>query len=253
MIRTWTRWMAAGAMLAGLAMMAAGCANPADDVPSAVVNDPQPEPAPGESAAPSIGAAPGAEVPAPTPADPAVPAPVAASPGTPTTTTTLAIAPDLSKVDFVGSKVTGSHSGGFKDFTGTLDLGGDGSELTGLSAEIVTDSLWSDNDRLTGHLKSPDFFDATKFPKATFVATEVKPGGADGATHTVTGNLTLHGVTKSITFPVRFKADAATAALDSEFSINRKDFGIQYAGQTNDLIRDEVVIKLAIKAPRGRG
>ena len=91
---------------------------------------------------------------------------------------------------------------------------------------------------------------AAKFPKASFVTTEIKPGGEKGATHTVTGNLTLHGVSKSIQFPAKIADSPEAATLDSEFFLNRKDFQINYPGMANDLIRDEVVIKLAIRAER---
>ena len=115
-------------------------------------------------------------------------------------------------------------------------------------------STWTDNDRLTGHLKRPDFFDVAKFPKSTFETTGITKGSTDAkakdATHTVTGNLTLHGVTKSIQFPARIGVTADAATLDSEFFLNRKDFQINYPGMANDLIRDEVVINLAIRAPR---
>ena len=111
------------------------------------------------------------------------------------------------------------------------------------------DSVWTDTEKLTGHLKSADFFDASKFPKSTFESTEIKAGSSDAkakdATHTVTGNLTLHGVTRSIEFPAKIVVSPDSASLDSEFFINRKDFGIIYPGMANDLIRDQVVLKLA--------
>src|SRR5215212_4900638 len=111
-------------------------------------------------------------------------------------------------------------------------------------------SVAADAAYLAEHLKSADFFDAPKLPESTFVSTDIKPGGEKGATHTVTGNLDLHGVTKAIAFPATIKVDAAAATLDAEFYIKRDDFGIRYAGRTNDLIRDEVVIKLHVRAPR---
>ena len=73
-----------------------------------------------------------------------------------------------------------------------------------------------------------------------------------GATHTVTGNLELHGVKKSITFPATIQVTLDNAAVDAEFAIDRKDFGIVYAGKADDLIRDGVVIKLNLKVPRTR-
>ena len=69
------------------------------------------------------------------------------------------------------------------------------------SVVVEMASVKSDDEKLTGHLQSPDFFDVAKYPKATFESTEIKKGGDKGATHTVTGNLDFHGVKKSITFP----------------------------------------------------
>jgi polyisoprenoid-binding protein YceI len=66
----------------------------------------------------------------------------------------------------------------------------------------------------------------------------------------VTGNLTLHGVTKAITFPATIRVTPTGFEVDAEFTINRKDFGIVYAGQQDDLIRDDVVIKLNIRASK---
>ena len=110
------------------------------------------------------------------------------------------------------------------------------------------DSTWSDNDRLTAHLKNDDFFDVPNHPISTFVVTSV---GAAGSEQTVTGNLTLRGVTRSISFPstVRVADDAVT--VQAEFAINRKDFNVNYAGRADDLIRDNVVIKLDLRATPG--
>ena len=76
----------------------------------------------------------------------------------------------------------------------------------------------------------------------------MKPGGEKGATHTITGNLTLHGVTKSITFPATIAVSPEAITVDGTFSINRKDFGINYAGAADNLIRDEVVLTLKVRA-----
>ena len=89
-----------------------------------------------------------------------------------------------------------------------------------------------------------------KFPKATFTSTEIKAGGDKGATHTVTGELDLHGVKKTISFPATLAVTADGATGTAEFSINRKDFGLVYPGKPDDLIRDDVGIKLSLKATR---
>ena len=87
-----------------------------------------------------------------------------------------------------------------------------------------------------------------KYPQATFESTEIKAGGAQGDTHSITGNLNLHGVTKAITFPAAISATPEAITVNSAFSINRKDFGINYAGASDNLIRDEVLLKLTVRA-----
>ena len=159
----------------------------------------------------------------------------------------LAINPSNSKVEFVGAKVTASHPGGFTDFSGKVELG-DPIEQSRVQLTIQTASLYADKEKLTKHLQSPDFFDVAKFPTATFESTEIKK---EGEGHTVSGNLTLHGVTKQISFPATISASDTEVSANAEFSINRQDFGINYPGMKDDLIRDLVVIKLSLKLPKG--
>ena len=108
----------------------------------------------------------------------------------------------------------------------------------------------TDEDALTAHLKTPDFFDVARYPKATFVSTKIEPGNAGGEAFNVTGNFDLHGVKKSITFPATIQVAPDSVAVNAEFAINRKDFALVYAGKADDLIRDGVLIKLTVKAPR---
>ena len=75
-------------------------------------------------------------------------------------------------------------------------------------------------------------------------------GGAGGATDTVTGDLELHGEKKSISFPATITVTADGVSGTAEFSINRKDFKIVYPGKPDDLIKDDVAIKLAIRAKK---
>jgi polyisoprenoid-binding protein YceI len=164
---------------------------------------------------------------------------------------TLQFSNETSKIGFVGSKVTGSHEGAFTKFRGTVRLADGKPEASSVEVDIDTDSVKVEPEKLQNHMKSPDFFDTAKFPKATFKSTEIKPGGANGATHTVTGNLNLHGKEKSISFPATLAVSGTEASAKAEFSINRKDFDIVYPGAPNDLIREGVVIKLDLHAPRG--
>lgn len=161
----------------------------------------------------------------------------------------LTISPETSKVEFVASKVTRSHNGSFKQFSGQIDLDPNSTANSRVSIDIDTSSVVADDDQLTGHLKTSDFFDVAKFPKATFVSTKIEPGSS-AQTFNVTGNFDLHGVKKSISFPATIKVSPDNVTVNAEFSINRKDFGIIYAGKADDLIRDGVVIKLDLNVPR---
>ncbi len=149
-----------------------------------------------------------------------------------------------STISFVGSKVTGSHDGGFEKFEGTIAVA-NGNIVPPSKVTIQTDSIWSDNNRLTGHLKSPDFFNVAEYPTAEFAVTSMRKT-AQGTE--LTGNLTLHGVTKSITFKPDVSVSGDEVTLKAEFDIMRFDFGIVYKGKADDLIRDEVVIKLDVRA-----
>ncbi|HEX3593608.1 MAG TPA: YceI family protein [Polyangiaceae bacterium] len=157
---------------------------------------------------------------------------------------------DGSKVDFVGAKVTAKEAGSFKTFSGKIVSADGRPENANVTVEIDIASLTVPEAKLVNHLKSPDFFDAEKFPKAVFVSTSIKPGGEKGATHTVSGNLTLHGVTKSIAFPATLSLSPAAAHASAEFAINRKDFGIVYPGAPDDLVKDDVLIQLTILAKK---
>lgn len=211
-------------ILLALALASAGCEDPAADKPKAKVG-----PAISATAAAS-GEAAGATKPA-------------AAKGT-----AFALDAGTSKLGFVGSKVTGKHDGGFKTFTATANLAEAGTVEGGsVQVEIDTKSIFSDADKLTGHLMNEDFFDVEKFPKASFASTEITKGGDGDHTHTVKGNLTLRGETKAITFPATITLEGETVTVKSEFAINRKDFGMAYPGKPDDLIRDDVVIKLDLK------
>ena len=155
-----------------------------------------------------------------------------------------------SNLAFVGAKLTGKHEGSFETFSGSVQLVDHAPEKSSVKVEVDMASVQVEPAKLEGHLKSPDFFDVAKFPKASFESTAVKPGGAEGRTHTVTGNLTLHGVTRSISFPATIQVNGDTLSVNAEFAINRKEFGIVYPGMPDDLIKDDVLIQLKLGANR---
>ncbi len=166
-------------------------------------------------------------------------------------TETFAVDAAGSTVGFTGSKVTGKHDGKFEKFTGSITLVG--GKVEGIVFDAETASVKTDDVKLDDSLKTSAFFDVKRFPTATFASSAIKAGGASGATHTVTGELTLHGVKKTISFPATITDGAEAVAGTAEFVINRKDFGIITPGYSDDLIRDEVVLKIALKATRKKG
>lgn len=209
MPRTMLMLLAASLCLPGML----ACANPADNVPAAEVKE-------------------------------ATEAPAAAEAMEEAGAQTFEVG-EGSSVSFIGSKITGSHDGGFHGVDGEITLVDSDPSKSSVRLEIDTTTLWADDDRLSGHLKSPDFFDVEKYPMATFTSTSIVPA-EDG--YTVTGNLDLHGMQKSITFPAQIEAGPDQVTAKAEFSIMRFDFGIVYPGKPDDLIRDEVVVKFDVVA-----
>jgi len=177
----------------------------------------------------------------------AQPVPVAAAGEAPAKTDpasvkTLTLDPAASKFDFDAAKITKTHHGSFKQFAGSATLLGD--ELHSLAVEVETPSVEADDPKLTGHIKTADFLDVEKFPKATFKSSRVteKPSST-GATHEVTGALTLHGVTQEISFPVTVTQTPESVTGKAEVAIDRQKFNIKYPGMPDDLIKDEVLLK----------
>lgn len=180
--------------------------------------------------------APVAEVTAPV-AEPATPEP----PATPATAgATLKGDNTTGSIVFVGGKITGSHSGGFNTFSasGTVADG----QLTAIEGTIDMASTHADAEKLTGHLKSPDFFSIEEFTTSTFKSSSIAAVTTGG--HTVTGILNFHGVEKQISFPATITVADGSASLKAEFSLNRKDFGVVYPGKPDDLIKDDVLVTL---------
>lgn len=215
--------------IAGLllgSILSSGCAeNPADKVPSANVNTPAAQPAEATETPVAGQAA--------TPADPAA--------------GVSYLFPADAEVAWVGSKVTGSHDGGFKKVEGRVTLPGEDMEQAVVDITIDTTSIYSDDEKLTSHLKSEDFFAVASYPTASFKSTGIKKTDQN---YEITGDLTLHGVTKSVSFPADIMLEGDKLKTKAEFAINRKDFEIVYAGKPDDLIRDEVVIKFDITAAK---
>lgn len=161
----------------------------------------------------------------------------------------LAIDTARSEIRWRAAKVTRAHDGGFRTFDGTVTF--DGSTVTGVDLTIDTRSIWSDTERLTNHLKSEDFFEVERYPTATFEADQIVPVDSAGATHLVTGNLTMHGQTHGVTFPATLTVNDGTVQATADFIIDRTDWAINYKGQADDLIENDVRLIFDVVATDG--
>lgn len=167
-----------------------------------------------------------------------------------------------STIEWIGTKPVGQHHGTFKIQDGTLIL--NGGNVEGGSFVIDIKSLTPDdqndeyNTKLQGHLLSADFFDAENHPTGTFEITTVTEGVENGeglvmkdATHMVTGNLTLKGITKSITFPAKITVNEDNVIADANFNIDRTQWEMVYGNDQSlgdKFIRPEVNLQLHLVA-----
>jgi len=134
-----------------------------------------------------------------------------------------------SSVAWLAKKVTGEHNGTVGISAGALNV--DGNKLIGGNFTIdlksikdldITDPGY--NQKFIGHITSGDFFEVEKFPTATFVITKV-------AGNQVTGNLTVKGITKSITFPAEIAVKGGKVSAKANITIDRTDFNIRYGSK----------------------
>jgi polyisoprenoid-binding protein YceI len=158
--------------------------------------------------------------------------------------TKFALTGDNTKVEFTGTKKEGKHDGGFKKLNGSFTVPDGNLNLSKVEVTIETDSLYSDNPKLTEHLKAPDFFDVKTNPTAKFVSKQIARPNRAGDFF-VTGDLTLNGKTSEVNFPAKIEMAGGTLKLTSEFKIDRTKFGMTY-GQGK--IDDQVTIRIKLEA-----
>lgn len=123
----------------------------------------------------------------------------------------------------------GQFWGRFNDVAGSMTFDAAGAP-TAFDISIAIESVDTANEKLDGHLKSPDFFNAAEFPTMTFKSTGVKK--LESGMFEVTGDLSMHGVTKSITAVVEVTGHSnmmgKRAGAEAIFSVKRSDFGMNY-------------------------
>ena len=169
-------------------------------------------------------------------------------------------APDVSRVAAATYKVDANHTqavwsvdhmgfsilyGMFGSMSGTLTLDPAKPEAAKVSIEIPMSGLTTTSAGFTKHLSSADFFDVEKFPTAKFESTSVV---VSGQTAKITGDLTLHGVTKPVVLDAKFTgaganpmSKAPTVGFSATAKLNRSDFGL---GRVVPVVGDEVDLKI---------
>lgn len=175
---------------------------------------------------------------------------------TPAATTTWNIDPAHSAAEFkVKHMMISNVKGKFTGLSGKLELTPAALTLSSIEATIPVDTISTGDAQRDGHLKSADFFDAEKLPTAKFKSTAVKVKGDEELD--VTGELTLHGVTKTVTFAVEGPSAPGKdpwgntrIGLSATTKINRKDFGLTWnaALETGGvLVGEDVTITLDVQ------
>ncbi len=121
--------------------------------------------------------------------------------------------------------------GRFKDFDLKLNWDAKSPEKSSVKFTIKAASIFTDNEKRDGHLKSPDFLDVEKYPEITFVSKSFSKKGKEVV---VSGDFTLHGVTKEISFPVKVNNlgndpwGNTKVAFTAKPTLNRMDYGVKW-------------------------
>jgi polyisoprenoid-binding protein YceI len=144
---------------------------------------------------------------------------------------TLAVDTKSSKVTWGAKKVTGTHAGTVPIESGSLIVDGDklkgGSFVADVKSLVVTDVTDAEmNGKLTGHLKSDDFFSVEKHPQAKLVISSVTPKGGDA--YDVVGKLTIKGITEEVKFPATVKSDAKKVTANAKVTVDRTKYDIKF-------------------------
>jgi len=165
--------------------------------------------------------------------------------------------PAHSKIAFQLRHLLGTARGQFHKFSGTIDVDREHPERSSVTAMIQVASIDTKIAKRDQHLRSPDFFDAAKFPEITFRSRAVTRTGAD--TGEITGDLTMHGITRPITLHVKLLSPITGDSLPARTRwqvttdpIHRKDFNLVFSGGTEAVsgIGQDVMPAIEIEAVR---
>ena len=148
--------------------------------------------------------------------------------------------------------------GSFGEFAGEIEVGESGIERIDGSIEVA--SVDVPEEKLTGHLLSPDFFDAGNNPRGTFASTSIDK--VDDETYRVAGDLTLRGVTRPIELEVEVEgagvgmSGASVLSLKAGGEVNRTDFGISWSASLDSgaaVVAEKVRLLLTVEAAKADG
>ncbi len=164
---------------------------------------------------------------------------------------------DLSKssITWEGKKFAGKHIGSINLKSGTLGFSGTKLTEGGFVVNMTTIKDLDKNANLEKHLKSEDFFGIEKFPAANFV---IKKVTTNGSNVDITGDLTVKGVTNSITFPANiiWNADKTVTATADKIVVDRTKYGIQFKSKSifsdigDNFIYDEFTLSVKLVAKK---
>jgi len=153
-----------------------------------------------------------------------------------------------STLDFTAVSFLIDAEGTFKTWEGEVVLDREDITKSSVNVSIDVNSIDTRIEKRDEHLKSPDFLDAAKFPKITFKSTKIVKSG-DKAFN-MTGDLTIHGVTKSVTLPITIdRLQDNYSRFRAETTVSRKDFGVTYDSKLNP-IEDGIKLKLTINVKK---
>lgn len=169
--------------------------------------------------------------------------------------TTWDIDPAHSQVAFTIRHIFSRVPGHFGTFSGTIQFDPDSPGTGSVQVEIDANSINTSVEKRDNHLRSADFFDVAKYPKITFVSTGVKDLG--GGKLEVTGNLTMHGVTKPVTLATVVLGSGPSmqgqlrAGFEATSKLDRTAFGIIWnktLDQGGTLLSNDVDLTLDVEA-----
>jgi polyisoprenoid-binding protein YceI len=165
--------------------------------------------------------------------------------------------PAHSTIAFKVRHMLGSAKGKFTKFNGTIEVDREHPEKSSVVATIQSPSIDTANAKRDVHLRSADFFNVQQYPEITFKSRRVKQTGP--AAGEISGDLTMHGVTRAITLNVQLLGDAEAGAKNSTTRwrvttapLKRSDFGIGKSTGGEWMIGNDVAVEIEIEAARAK-